>query len=164
MRKLIIFASIALATALTLSACQKHEQAAVATAPVAVPTSATDTNAWKDYLIDVVKRNMQGMTSNRPYLYFVPSGTTDEDNAARQNQFNAVHDTVLRTVLPGNLVAIGGPDSAMTADMLIAAFKDAKPESFKGVIVLFIGAQADKQRVADALAPSAAIFRFVEMK
>ena len=46
---------------------------------------------------------------------------------------------------------------------LVTAFKDAKPGSFKDVIVLFIGDQADEQRVTDALKPTGATIRFVAM-
>ncbi len=34
---------------------------------------------------------------------------------------------------------------------MVEAFKGANPGSFKNVIVLFIGDQADQQRVADAV-------------
>ena len=37
------------------------------------------------------------------------------------------------------------------------------PASFKDVIILFIGAKADEQRVSDVLKPTGATFRFVEM-
>jgi len=70
---------------------------------------------------------------------------------------------VARGVLPGNLMAFAGPVSATTADLVVAAFKDAKPGTFKGVIVVFIGDQADQQRVADVVNPSGATFRFVQM-
>ncbi|HET8898884.1 MAG TPA: hypothetical protein VFN09_08960 [Rhodanobacteraceae bacterium] len=162
MRKLIILACFALAAALTLSGCQK-EQAAPVAAPVVKPTSASDTTGWKKYLVDVVKQNMKGMTSNRPYLYFIPGGDNDAAVSQRQNQFDNVNNVVRATVLPGNLMAFGGPESAKTADLIIGAFKDATAGSFKGVIVLFIGDQADKQRVADGIAASGAEYRFVQM-
>jgi hypothetical protein len=66
-------------------------------------------------------------------------------------------------VLPGNLLAFGGPNSSKTGDFVIAAFKDAKPGSFKGVIVVVIGDQADQQRVEQALQPTGATVRYVLM-
>ena len=68
-----------------------------------------------------------------------------------------------RGVLPGNMLVFAGPESAKTADLIIEAFKDAKPGSFKDVIILFIGDQADEQRVTDALKPTGATIRFVVM-
>jgi hypothetical protein len=74
-----------------------------------------------------------------------------------------VQDTVARGVLPGNLLAFGGPSSAATSEFVVDAFKNANPGSFKDVIVLFIGDKADEQKVEDALKPTGATFRFVEM-
>lgn len=164
MRKLALYATAAFIGALSLSACQKHAgQAAPQVQQVARPTSPTDTAGWKNYLVQVVTKNMQGMTANQPYMYYVPAGTDDADVQARQRQLDNVSGTVARGVLPGNLMAFGGPDSSQTAQMIIAAFKDATPGSFKGVIVLFVGDKADEQSVAQALQPSAAIFHFVQM-
>ena len=159
MRKLIIIACFAMAATLTLGACQK-EQAAPAAVAVVKPASPDDSAGWKAYLTDIVTHNLQGMTASRPYVYFIPGG---DDEATMQRQFDNVHNVVLATVLPGNLMAFGGPDSSRTANLIAGAFADAEPDSFKGVIVLFIGDEADRQRVADALAPSAAEFRFVQM-
>ena len=39
----------------------------------------------------------------------------------------------------------------LTADLIVAAFQGAKPGSYKGVIVLFIGDKADEQRVETAM-------------
>ncbi len=109
------------------------------------------------------QKNMQGMTANQPYAYMVTPGTTDEAKAQNERQLQSVQDTVARGVLPGNLLAFGGPSSATTADLVVAAFKDAKPGSFKDVIILFIGDKADEQRVTDALKPTGATIRFVVM-
>jgi len=62
------------------------------------------------------------------------------------------------------MMAFGGPSSTLTAGLIQDAFKEAQAGSFKGVIVLFIGAPADKDAVEQALGASGAVFRFVEMK
>ncbi|HWU51886.1 MAG TPA: hypothetical protein VN153_03635 [Tahibacter sp.] len=166
MRKFMQAALLGLVSTLVLTACDKKEEAAPA--PVAVevkmPTNATDRNAWKAYLVDVVKRNMAGVTSNRPYMYFVPAGEDQAAQDERINQLQNVQTIVARTVLPGNMLAFGGPDSKLTGDLIGDAFKDAKAGAFKDVIVLFVGAAADQQRVQDIVAPSGATYRFVEMK
>jgi len=166
MRKFMQAALLGLVSTLALTACEKKEEAAPA--PVAVevkmPTNATDRNAWKAYLVDLVKRNMAGVTSNRPYMYFVPGGDDQAAQDDRINQLQNVQTIVARTVLPGNMLAFGGPDSKVTGDLIIDAFKEAKPGAFKDVIVLFVGAAADQQRVQDVVAPSGATYRFVEMK
>ena len=87
----------------------------------------------------------------------------DDQQAQNARQLQGVQDTVARGVLPGNLLAFGGPSSAATSEFVIDAFKNANPGSFKDVIVVFIGDKADEQKVTDALKPTGATFRFVEM-
>jgi hypothetical protein len=168
MRKFLSIVALGLLGSLALSACNKEQEAAkpaeAVVAEVKMPTDAADTAAWKKYLVDVVKRNMQGVTSRTPYMYFVPAGDDTANQDARINQLDNVKTTVARGVLPGNMMAFGGPNSALTAGLIQDAFKDAQAGSFKGVIVLFIGAPADKDAVAQALTSSAAVYRFVEMK
>ncbi|HEY1588324.1 MAG TPA: hypothetical protein VGG00_01225 [Rhodanobacter sp.] len=166
MRKFALIAAIALTASLSLSACNKQDdqqdaQQQVQQAPK--PTDPTDSKGWNNYLGQIVQKNMQGMTANQPYAYMVTAGTTDDAKAQNDRQLQSVQDTVARGVLPGNLLAFGGPVSATTADLVVAAFKDAKPGSFKDVIILFIGDKADEQRVTDALKPTGATIRFVAM-
>ncbi|HWX66884.1 MAG TPA: hypothetical protein VNZ27_10720 [Rhodanobacter sp.] len=167
MRKFALIVAVALTATLALSACGKHEddqqasQQQVQQAPK--PTDPNDSKAWNSYLGQIVQKNMQGMSANQPYAYMVSAGTTDETKAQNDRQLQSVQDTVARGVLPGNLLAFGGPVSATTADLIVAAFKDAKPGAFKDVIVLFIGDKADEQRVDDVLKPTGATVRFVAM-
>ncbi|MBB6189307.1 hypothetical protein [Rhodanobacter sp. MP7CTX1] len=166
MRKFALIAAVALAAALTLSACGKQEddqQAAPQVQQAVKPTSPTDTKAWNAYLGQLVQNNMQGMTASQPYAYMVTPGVSDDDKAQNDRQLQSVQDTVARGVLPGNLLAFAGQDSSKTADLVTAAFKDAKAGSFKGVIVLFIGDKADEQRVTDTLKATGATVRFVAM-
>jgi hypothetical protein len=167
MRKFALIAAVALTASLGLSACNKSQddqenaQQQVQQAPK--PTSLTDSKGWNTYLGQIVQKNMQGMKANQPYAYMVAAGDSDDIKAQNDRQLQSVQDTVARGVLPGNLLAFGGPESAKTADLIVAAFKDAKPGSFKDVIILFIGDKADEQRVDDALKPTGATVRFVAM-
>jgi len=169
MRKLALLAAVALAAALTLSACNKQENDDQQATPSAQAAQATrpsdihDTEGWNAYLVQLLQKNLQGMTASQPYAYLVTPGDTEESAAQNERQLSTVQDTVARGVLPGNLLAFAGPDSAKTADLIVAAFTDAKPGSFKDVIVLFIGDEADQQRVEDVLKPTGATVRFVKM-
>ncbi|MCK9537725.1 hypothetical protein [Dokdonella sp.] len=122
------------------------------------------TAQWKQYLVSVVTANMDGVKTTRPYMYFIPGGNDPGAAQDRANQLDNVKNVVARGVLPGNMMAFGGPDSKITADIMVEAFTDAQPGSFKDVRVLYIGDAADEQRVKDAVAPSGADLRFVEMK
>lgn len=167
MRKFLLAASVALTASLALSACNKSEdtdQAATQQeAAVSKPTDPKDTKAWSQYFGQIVRKNMQGMTADRPFPYFVPSGDDQDGQDGRQRQLENVQGTVARGVTPGNMLVFGGPESAKTADLIVEAFKSAQPGSFKNVIILFIGDQADQQRVTDALTPTGATVRFVAM-
>jgi len=165
MRKFLIAATFALAGSLVLSGCNKQEdnQQTTQQATATKPSDPNDAQAWNAYLGQIVQNNMQGMTAERPYAYMVPAGDDDEAKAKYDRQLQNVQDTVARGVLPGNLLAFAGPNSAKTADFILAAFQGAKPGSFKDVIVLFIGDQADKDRVTAGLQPTGATVRFVAM-
>ena len=166
MRKFALIAAVALTACLTLSACNKQQddqQASQQVQQAPKPTDPNDSKGWNTYLGQIVQKNMQGMTASQPYAYMVTAGATDDAKAQNDRQLQSVQDTVARGVLPGNMLVFGGPDSGKTADLILAAFKDAKPGSFKDVIILFIGDKADEQRVTDALKPTGATFRFVAM-
>ena len=162
---LMILASM---LAFGLSACNKEE---AATAPVeevaevvALPAADAAPTEWKKYLAAVVMQNMQGVKTNRPYMYFVPGGDGGKAILDRSNQLDNVSITVARGVLPGNMLAFGGPDSKITADLIADSFENAGAGTFKDVTVLFVGAQADSDRVKETLASSGATYRFAEMK
>ena len=153
---------------LALSACDKKEEAAapIEQAPevVALPAKTAAPAEWKKYLAAVVMQNMKGVKSNRPYMYFVPGGDDGKAVIDRSNQLDNVSVAVSRGVLPGNMLAFGGPDSATTADLIIDSFREAGAGTFKDVTVLFVGGQADSDRVKEALTSSGATYRFAEMK
>jgi len=132
--------------------------------PVAMPTDSKDTKAWKTYFQDVVTRNMEGVTTNTPYVYFVPSGDDQPIIDQRKNQLDNVISIIARGVLPGNMLAFGGPDSITTADLILGAFNGAQAGTLKGVRLLFIGKTEDSERVKAVVTPTGVDYRFVEMK
>jgi len=170
MRKFLITAALAVAATLPLAACnqqaQTPQQMAAEEKPevVPMPTDPSDRKAWQKYLVSVVTANMSGVKSNRPYVYFVPAGDDETSKNDRNNQLENVRNTVLRGVLPNNMMAFGGPDSKLTAELILEAFKDARPGSFKDVVVLFIGGTAEGAAVKNGLDPTGADIRFVQAK
>lgn len=182
MKKYTLRVILALTAALLLVACGPSEeekqkaadQAAQAAriaaeqAALKLPTDATDKTSWQKYLVAQVTRFMREnptlVKTNHPYMYYVPTGDGADQQNDRNNQLDNVKTTVGRGVLPGNLMAFGGPDSKFTADLMVEAFKEAQDNALKGVIVLFVGAQGDSDRVKEAVAKSGADFRFVELR
>jgi len=173
---------LAMLAALLLSACgpseeqkQKAAEAAAADAKIAaeqaalvLPRDATDKAAWQKYLtaqvMHFIRLNPTLVKTNHPYMYYVPTGAGADQQSARKDQLENVKTTVSRGVLPCNLMAYGGPNSSLTADLIIEAFKEAGEGSLKGVVVLFVGTRVDYDRVKDAVAKSGAEFEFAELR
>ncbi|HET7844366.1 MAG TPA: hypothetical protein VFL14_09465 [Xanthomonadales bacterium] len=169
MNTAIRYLLVALLASLALVACKKEEQAKPA-APVAAPVvtltvpTNDDREAWKAYLSQVVKANMEGRKYRRPFVYWIPGGDDEESQRQYQDQLDNVSNAVGRGIQAGSMIAFGSSNSTKMADLVVESFKYAAPKSLKGVRVVFIGATADEQRVRDAVAPSEADFVFVEAK
>jgi len=155
-------ALLALLAVVALSACKKEEAAKPVAAAVAVPTNG-DPNAWQAYASDVVKKNMDGVTS-APFVYFLPQETDPDFQAQYDAQMDKVKSDLTRGILEGNMLAFVSPASAKMGDLVIAAFTDVPADSMKGVKVLFIGQSADNSRVEPVVAKSGAKYVFVEAK
>ena len=155
-------ALLALLAVVALSACKKEEAPKAAAAAVAVPTNG-DPNAWQAYASDVVKKNMDGVTS-APFVYFLPQETDADFQAQYDAQAEKVSSDLTRGILEGNMLAFVSPASAKMGDLVTAAFADVAAGSMKGVKVLFIGQAADSERVKAAVAPSGVNYVFVEAK
>lgn len=189
--KLIV---LTLAVALLASCGKKEEDKPQVAAPVVltVPADSSDNQAWKMYLVNVAKQNMQGIR-NSPYMYYLPAApqgaappatdttapSTDagddadagDDSSATiptdeeyNRQLDNVTGTVGRGVLPGNMLAFGSPDSGRMATLVVEAFTGVSAGSLKDVRVLFVGSAADSERVKAAVEPSGATFVFHEAK
>jgi hypothetical protein len=173
MSRLSIALSVFLVT-FGLSACQSSEEEEapkkVVAAPVALHAPATaDDKAWKQYLQQVVSQNMAGVT-DRVFPYYLPANSTvptpaDADNRSQfDRQLENVTSVLSRTVLPGNMLVFGSPDSAKMADLIIAAFSGGKADALRGSQVLFIGQAADSPRVQAAVEATGGKYIFVEAK
>jgi len=159
-----------LALCLGLSACQSPEETetkkeAAAVAVLTAPKSADD-GQWKLYLQQVVSQNMAGVT-DRVFPYYLPadSATVQADGKSQYDrQLENVTAVIQRTVLPGNMLAFGSPDSAKMADLIVAAFTGAKADALKGSQVLFIGKPGDSARVQPVVEATGGKYIFVEAK
>jgi hypothetical protein len=150
----------------TLAACGKKEEgkpAAAAPVAVAVPANAGDNQAWKAYIMSVVKQNMQGIRTS-PYTYYLPDTSASDFEDQYDRQLDNVTGVVGRGVLPGNMLAFGSPASARMADLIVESFTDIPAGSMKDVRVLFIGQAVDSDRAKAAIEPSGANYVFVEAK
>jgi hypothetical protein len=159
-----------LSLCLGLGACQSPEESdsKKAAAPVAVLTApkSADDGQWKLYLQQVVSQNMSGVT-DRVFPYYLPadSAVVQADGKSQYDrQLENVTSVIQRTVLPGNMLAFGSPDSAKMADLILASFAGAKADALKGSQVLFIGKAEDSARVQPVVEAAGGKYIFVEAK
>lgn len=163
-----IIVRLLLIAALTVpfAACKKEDDAPKAAdkAPLMAPTNE-DSAAWKAYVIDVVGRNMEGVT-NQPFLYLLPAESTADFQGSYDRLLDKAKSDISRGILAGNLLAYSSASlsSAKSADMVVAAFDGIKPGKLKGVKLLFIGKPEDSERVKTAVAPSGVNYVFIETK
>ncbi|KAA2285842.1 hypothetical protein [Arenimonas fontis] len=169
MNRALVSVALLLSLGLVAGCGQKAEQEA-AQAPVVLtaPTNGDDA-AWKAYLAQVIGQNQAGVT-DRIFSYYLPKDSrvvteADEDGRSQYDrQLDNVNAAVQRTVLPGNMLAFGSPDSAAMADLIVKAFEGAAPDALQGSQVLFIGKAEDAERVRVAVEAAGARYIFVEAK
>lgn len=164
------FALLLIAVAFGLGACQSPDEPEAAKKVEAVtvltaPKTADD-KEWKPYLQQVISQHMEGVT-DRVFPYYLPANSA-EVQADGRSQFDRQAENVTavisRSVLPGNMLAFGSPDSAKMADLMLSSFSGARADALKGSQVLFVGKAEDSARVQAAVEASGAKYIFVEAK
>ena len=168
-----LIAPLMFSLAFALTACQSGDEEDAPKAVVAQVTlhspATSDDKQWKLYLQQVVSQHMSGVT-DRVFPYYLPANSTtptpgDPENRSQYDrQLDNVTGALSRSVLPGNMLVFGSPDSAKMADLVIAAFSGGKPDALKGSQVLFIGRAEDNARVQLAVAAVGGKYIFVEDK
>lgn len=148
---------------LPFAACKKAEAPKAEKPAVAMPTNPADKAGWQAYMGDIVMRNMEGI-NNQPYAYLLPPESEPDFQDQYDRLLDKAKSDVARGIIAGNMLAYGGPSSAKTADLVIAAFTSVQPGTMKGVKVLFIGTPADGDRVKAAVEPAGVTYVFVEAK
>src|SRR3546814_18643598 len=85
---------------------------------------------WRAYVSDVVRRNM-GAIANQPYVYLLPGESDGDFEGNYERLAEKAHTDVARGIIRGNMPAYAAPASAKIADIVIAAFKDAHPDTME---------------------------------
>lgn len=149
---------------LPFAACKKEEapKVEVVAAPLTAPTN-DDLPAWREYVTDVAKRNMEGI-NNSPYVYFLPSEATEGFGGQYERQLEKVESDFSRGIIAGNMLVFASPSSGKMAELATMAFTKVGQGTMKGVKVLFIGDAADSEKVKLAAEPAGVKYIFVEAK
>ena len=160
MSRLLVIACLVL----PFTACKKEEAAKVETvaAPMTAPTT-DDLTAWRVYVTDVAKRNMDGIT-NSPYVYFLPGESAEGFGGQYERQLEKLEGDLSRGIIAGNMLVFASPSSAKAAEMATVAFGQVQPGTMKDVKVVFIGKPEDGDKVKAAAEPAGVKYVFVEAK
>lgn len=162
-RRILTRLSLVACLVLPFAACNKEEApVAVVEAPVTAPTG-TDKAAWQGYIVDVAKRNMDGVNAS-PFAYFLPAESTPEFAAEYDRLLEKVEGDVGRGIIEGNMLVFGSPSPSKMADLIITSFQQVKPNAMKGVKVVYVGTPADSERVKAGVASAGVNYVFVEAK
>ena len=158
MTKLILVAFLAVPL---LAACKKEEAPQVEVKPAMSAPATDDLAEWRDYLQDVVPRNMGGI-ANQPYVYLLPGESAPDFQDQYDRMLEKAQADVGRGIIAGNMLAYASPASAKMADIVVASFEGVPPDSMKGVRVLFIGKPVGDARVRAAVEPAGVNYVFVD--
>jgi hypothetical protein len=141
------------------AACQKAPPPAPAVPPLPVPGADATNDQWKKYVAEKASRWLKEQKkSGHIWATFLPK---DGDAA---ELLKTTQDNFDRGILSGTILVFGSPDSTKMADFLQQAFANVRETSLKGVVVIFIGNAADKDRVQQAVATSGVDYVFLEAK
>lgn len=149
---------------LPFAACKKQEapKAEAVLAPLVAPTN-DDLPAWRAYVTDVAKRNMDGIT-NSPYVYFLPGEATEGFGGQYERQLEKLESDLSRGIIAGNMLVFASPSSSKMSELATVAFKQVGAGTMKDVKVLFIGTAEDSAKVKAAADPAGVNYIFIEAK
>ncbi|TXH64988.1 MAG: hypothetical protein E6Q81_02720 [Thermomonas sp.] len=146
---------------LPLAACKKEEAPKVVeAAPLTAPTT-DEASAWRTYVTDVAKRNMDGIT-NSPYVYFLPGETSEGFGGQYQRLLEKVEGDLGRGIIEGNMLVFASPSSAKIGELAVVAFGQVPAGSLNNVKVVFIGKPEDSMKVEAASKPAGVKYVFVQ--
>ena len=141
------------------AACQKAPPPPPPAPPLPAPAADATNDQWKKYVGEKASRWLKEQhKSGHIWATYLPKdGDTAELLKTTQDNFD-------RGILAGTILVFGSPDSTKMADFLQQAFTGVRETSLKGVVVIFIGNAADKDRVQQAVATSGVDYVFLEAK
>lgn len=145
-----------------LAACQGEKAAVSNEKPAVAPPKDENIDKWREYVKDVVERNLDGVTG-QTFVYLLPAESSADFEGSYDRQLDTVRSTVSRGVLPGNLLAfaMASPNSDKLPQLVEDAFAGAKADKLKDVKLIYIGKPADSDRVKAAVESTGVKYVFV---
>jgi hypothetical protein len=129
---------------------------------VSRPKNDDADDQWADFVRAVFQRNVS--PTAWPGGWPVLIGKSELGMGMRERENSVFKDWIAdRRLRPGDILALGGPSSRFTANMMIDSFKHAPSNWAKGATLMFMGSASDKDRVFAALRSSGATLRFFDL-
>jgi hypothetical protein len=126
------------------------------------PTNGDDAMEWADFVRAAFRRNVS--PTAWPGGWPVLVGQSELATGMQERENSVFKDWIRdRRLRPGDILALGGPSSRVTADTMIKSFGHAPPNWAKGATLMFMGSLIDKDRVFAALRSSGATLRFFDL-
>ena len=118
-------------------------------------------SAWRTYVTDVAKRNMDGIT-NSPSVYFLPGENSEGFGGDYQRLLEKVEADLGRGIVEGNMLVFASPSSAKMGELAVTGFSQVPAGSLKNVKVVFVGKTEDSAKVEAASKPAGVKYVFVQ--
>ena len=127
------------------------------------PANPNDVNAWRAFMGQAILDVTHDKTMH-PYSFVVPAGDTINATARRRHEAMTIHAMLGRTAVPGNMIALTGPDSIKVAEVVASAFQKLPAHTAQGLTVLFVGTPTAAQTVESVVSASGAQLRVRAMR
>lgn len=105
------------------------------------PSNPNDAQAWNRFLSKAIV-DVTHDAKLHPYSFVVPEGEAADATERRKSEATAIRSMLGHTAVPGNLIALSGPDSTKVAEVVTQAFQGLPAHTAQGLTVLFVGVPA----------------------
>ncbi len=159
--------------AVLLVGCGHHEDPGTSTAstasaakpavPLASPSNPDDAAAWRAFLGKAILAETHDPNVH-PYAFVVPGGDSTDAVQQRHGEAMAIRGMLGHTAVPGNMLAVTGPDSSLVVEVIGEAFKDVPARGAQGLTILYVGIPAALTKVPETVKAAGAELRVRAMQ
>lgn len=154
----------------SLTGCDHHADPAASagsTAKPAVslvpPPNPDDVVAWRAFLGKAILAETHDPNLH-PYAFVVPAGESADVVQQRQGEALAIHSMLGHTAVPGDMLAVTGPDSPYVVEVIREAFKGVPARGAQGLTILYVGRPMVAAKVQDIVKAAGAELRVRAMQ
>jgi hypothetical protein len=144
----------------TPDSSQSLTTATAKSATLVPPDNPNDTRAWHAFIKQAILE-VTHTPELHPYAFVVPAGDSASATQRRMSEAMAIRSMLGRTAVPGNMIALAGPDSDKVATVVTTAFQKLPSHAAQGLTVLFVGSPASAATTKSIVESAGARLRVV---